>query len=81
VNIVRARANATPITKLTLDDMLAERGWEMAWEYYRRQDLIRFGQFTKAWRFKTASQEFRNIFPIPSTQLSLNPKLKQNPGY
>jgi hypothetical protein len=81
VNIVRARAGATPVTKLTLDDMLAERGWEMAWEYVRRQDLIRFGQFNKAWMFKPASPAFRNIFPIPSTQLSLNPNLKQNPGY
>ncbi|GLU54901.1 hypothetical protein Dfri01_43620 [Dyadobacter frigoris] len=81
VNIVRARAGATPVTKLSLDDMLAERGWEMAWEYVRRQDLIRFGQFNKAWMFKPASPAFRNIFPIPSTQLSLNPNLKQNPGY
>ncbi|OJV18303.1 MAG: RagB/SusD family nutrient uptake outer membrane protein [Dyadobacter sp. 50-39] len=81
VNVIRARAGATPVTKLTLDDMLAERGWEMAWEYVRRQDLIRFGQFTKAWKFKEASPAFRNIFPIPATQLALNPNLKQNPGY
>jgi starch-binding outer membrane protein, SusD/RagB family len=81
VNVIRVRAGATPVTKLTLDDMLAERGWEMAWEYVRRQDLIRFGQFTKAWKFKEASPAFRNIFPIPATQLALNPNLKQNPGY
>ncbi len=81
VNVIRARAGATPVTKLTLDDMLAERGWEMAWEYVRRQDLVRFGQFTKAWKFKEASPAFRNIFPIPATQLALNPNLKQNPGY
>jgi len=81
VNVIRARAGATPVTKLTLDNMLAERGWEMAWEYVRRQDLVRFGQFTKAWKFKEASPAFRNIFPIPATQLALNPNLKQNPGY
>jgi hypothetical protein len=81
VNIIRARAGATPVTKLTLDDMLAERGWEMAWEYTRRQDLIRFGQFNKAWSFKDASPAFRTIFPIPSSQIALNPNLKQNPGY
>lgn len=81
VNIIRARSSATPITALTLDNLLAERGWEMAWEYTRRQDLIRFGQFNKAWQFKDVSPAFRNIFPIPSTQLSLNPNLKQNPGY
>ncbi len=81
VNVIRARSSAKPITTLTLDGMLAERGWEMAWEYTRRQDLIRFGQFNKAWQFKDASPAFRNIFPIPATQIALNPNLKQNPGY
>lgn len=81
VNIIRDRSGAKPVTALTLDDLLAERGWEMAWEYTRRQDLIRFGQFNKAWQFKDASLAFRNVFPIPATQISLNPNLKQNPGY
>ena len=82
-NIVRARAGmpAYTIATLTLNEMLAERGRELAWEYHRRQDLIRFGQYTKAWRFKDASQPFRNLYPIPNDQLSLNPNLKQNPGY
>ena len=81
VNLIRARSSAKPVTTLTLDGMLAERGWEMAWEYTRRQDLIRFGQFNKAWQFKDASPAFRNVFPIPQSQLDLNPNLKQNPGY
>ena len=81
VNLVRARAGMPAYTTITMDEMLAERGRELAWEYHRRQDLIRFGQFTKAWRFKPASQDFRALFPIPKDQLSLNPSLKQNPGY
>lgn len=80
-NLIRARAGLPAYTTLTLDEMLAERGRELAWEYHRRQDLIRFGQYTKAWRFKDASQEFRNLFPIPNDQIVLNPNLKQNPGY
>lgn len=82
-NLIRARAGMPAYTAatLTLNEMLAERGRELAWEYHRRQDLIRFGQYTKAWRFKPASQDFRNLFPIPKDQLSLNPALKQNPGY
>lgn len=83
-NIIRARAGMTPYTSatLTMDEMLAERGREMAWEQHRRQDLIRFGQYTKAWRFKPAEADnHRNLFPIPKDQLSLNPGLKQNPGY
>ncbi|WP_080053869.1 RagB/SusD family nutrient uptake outer membrane protein [Spirosoma aerolatum] len=80
-NIIRARAGMPNYTTLTLDEILAERGRELAWEQHRRQDLIRFGQFTKAWRFKPASQDYRQLFPIPKDQLSLNPNLKQNPGY
>ena len=82
-NVIRARAGMPAYTTatLTMDEMLAERGREMAWEQHRRQDLIRFGQYTKAWRLKPASQDFRQLFPIPKDQLSLNPNLKQNPGY
>ncbi|GAB2786287.1 RagB/SusD family nutrient uptake outer membrane protein [Rhabdobacter roseus] len=81
VNLVRERASAAPLTSLTLATMLAERGRELAWEYHRRQDLIRFGEFNKAWQFKAASPATRNVFPIPQDQLNLNPNLKQNPGY
>ena len=84
INRVRERgygANYTPLAAITLDEILAERGRELAWEFHRRQDLIRFGKFNQPWQFKAASPETRNIFPIPRTQLDLNPNLKQNPGY
>ncbi|MVM29682.1 RagB/SusD family nutrient uptake outer membrane protein [Spirosoma sp. HMF4905] len=81
LNIVRKRAGMPDYTTITADELLAERGRELAWEQHRRQDLIRFGQYTKAWRFKPASADFRQLYPIPKDQLSLNPNLKQNPGY
>jgi hypothetical protein len=83
INIIRTRAGVPAYTAatLTLDELLAERGREMAWEGHRRQDLIRFGQYNKEWRFKPASQAFRTLFPIPNDQLNLNKNLKQNPGY
>lgn len=83
VNIIRARAGVPAYTAatLTLPELLAERGREMAWENHRRQDLIRFGQFTKAWQFKPVTDAHVNIFPIPNDQISLNPNLKQNDGY
>lgn len=81
VNEIRERSNATPLTSLTLDDILDERGRELAFEMSRRRDLIRFGKFTEAWEFKEASDERRNIFPIPTRALDANPKLTQNPGY
>lgn len=86
VNLVRARAGVTPVTTLNLDELLAERGRELAWEGWRRSDLIRFGKFTNVGgRF--SSKFMRNpaphtiLFPIPQQRLDANPGLKQNPGY
>ena len=83
VNQVRLRGNnpIEPLTSLTAEDLLAERGREFFSEIHRRQDLIRFGEFNKAWWAKPASDPSRNIFPIPRPQLDANPNLTQNPGY
>jgi len=82
VNQVRARAGASPLNSLTLDSLLEERGREFAWEGWRRNDLIRFGKYTQdTWEFKTNTQSFRALFPIPAQQLANNPNLTQNPGY
>jgi hypothetical protein len=82
INAVRTRRNVDAFTTLTLDDILAERGRELAWEHHRRQDLIRFGQFTKNWGFKgRVSESWRELFPIPLSQISTNSSLVQNPGY
>ena len=81
VNQVRERAKVAPLTTLTMDELLAERGRELAWEGWRRNDLIRFGKWENAWEFKNNSDINRRLFPIPSQQLSNNPNLKQNPGY
>ncbi|NER14648.1 RagB/SusD family nutrient uptake outer membrane protein [Leptobacterium flavescens] len=74
--------------ELTLDFILDERSRELHWEGHRRTDLIRFGQFTDlVWPFKggvqtgSPSEAFRNIYPIPSTDLIANPNLNQNTGY
>jgi hypothetical protein len=37
--------------------------------------------FTGPWRFKDPSENYRALFPIPENQISVNPKLEQNPGY
>ena len=81
VNLVRARAGVAPLASITLDELLAERGRELTWEGWRRNDLIRFGKWNAAWQFKPGSEPFRALFPIPNQQLSNNPNLKQNPGY
>ncbi len=69
--------------------LLAERGRELYWEAHRRTDLIRFNQFTEngIWAWKgnvpqgTTTAAFRNLFPIPASDLGVNTNLTQNPGY
>ena len=68
-------------TTMTADQFLAERGRELAFEGWRRQDLIRFGSFQSARLFQDASAAYKNLYPIPATQLNANKNLTQNPGY
>jgi hypothetical protein len=76
-------------TDLTLDFIIDERSRELYWECHRRQDLIRFDQFSDqgVWQWKgnvpqgTTTESFRDIMPIPATDLGINTNLTQNPGY
>ncbi|HEY0176936.1 MAG TPA: RagB/SusD family nutrient uptake outer membrane protein [Pedobacter sp.] len=86
VNKIRARAGAPAATSVDLNSLLDERAREFSWEAWRRNDLIRFGQFEKEYPLKndvlTMNKDMtRRIFPVPSTELKLNSNLKQNPGY
>lgn len=81
VNQIKQRANAPVTGNYSLEDILAERGRELLWEGYRRQDLIRFGKFNSTWWEKTVSESTRNIFPIPQFALNANKNLTQNSGY
>ena len=81
VNLVRARAGLDPLTSLTADDIYWERGHELLWEGFRRQDQIRHGTFLDAWSLKDASGAHRVLYPIPQSQLDANSNLVQNTGY
>lgn len=81
VNKIRARAKTTAITAISLDELLDERGRELAWEGWRRNDLIRFGKFEDAWGYKTDTDVNKRIYPVPRSEMTLNPNLDQNPGY
>jgi hypothetical protein len=82
VNLIRARAKASTIVTISLDELLDERAREFVWEAWRRNDLIRFGKYSGLWLFKDAvSAKTRELFPIPADQIKLNPNLVQNPGY
>lgn len=71
------------LTNFNMDTLLAERGREFITEGYRRQDLIRFNKFvtTNWWDLKATGDKNKELFPIPLTQLGLNPNLIQNKGY
>jgi hypothetical protein len=81
VNQVRSRAGAAAFTTMSLDTLLNERGRELCFENWRRNDLIRFGKFEQPWGVKTDADPRKRIFPIPANELILNPLLTQNPGY
>jgi hypothetical protein len=81
VNRVRARANASPLLTVGLQDILNERGRELAFEGWRRNDLIRFGKWEGKWGYKTDQNSFHRIYPVPATQMRVSPGLTQNPGY
>lgn len=81
VNQVRARAGVADFAALDADNLLAERGREMFYEGWRRQDLIRFGVYGEEWDFKPTSDATKELFPIPQAQIQANPNLAQNPGY
>ena len=89
---IRNRAHATAHLTYSLEDVLDERSREFYCEGYRRTDLIRFGQYggnqaTYVWDGKngttpgTTFEAYRNIYPIPTSELMTNDNLWQNDGY
>lgn len=85
LNKIRARVGMPYYAEATLSNILNERLLELVWEGWRRQDLIRFGKFTKAYDqripLENENTGFTTVFPIPQRCLDLNKKLTQNKGY
>ncbi|HVM89034.1 MAG TPA: RagB/SusD family nutrient uptake outer membrane protein [Puia sp.] len=82
VNSLRANRTTSPAwSDINLDSVYNERCRELTWEGWHRNDMIRFGKFEGSWGYKTNADTYRRIFPIPTSALTLNPSLKQNPGY
>lgn len=84
LNIVRRRSGMSDRVA-TLENILDERLLELMWEGWRRQDLVRYGLFSKSYdqRQQLPGEEnnYTTVFPIPSRTLSLNKALRQNYGY
>lgn len=85
-NATVAGSNAT----VQYGNLLNERMREMYFEATRRTDLIRYGLFTSnsyTWVDKggvttgVGVDNHYNLYPIPTTDLSVNGNLQQNEGY
>lgn len=90
VNVLRARANATPLTQLTEQDLIDEWSREFYMEGRRRSDLIRFDMFTGKkynWAWKggvpngQAVDSHFKYYPIPLDDINNNENMHQNADY
>jgi hypothetical protein len=80
LNNLATRANVTA-APATLEGVYAERGRELWWEGWRRNDMIRFGKFLNARQLKPFVSDTKYVlYPIP-TEALYNVNIKQNPGY
>jgi hypothetical protein len=93
INAIRKRAGLTDLTALTKEQFRQavrnERKWELSFEFQHRWDLNRWGILVEAVKSISVTnpagaaniKDYHQLFPIPTREMSLNPELKQNPGY
>ncbi|SHF84850.1 SusD family protein [Flavobacterium segetis] len=75
------RTNVAGTVPTTLAAIYTERGKELWFEGWRRNDMVRFGKYLEARELKTyVSANKYILFPIPADAL-FNANIKQNPGY
>lgn len=93
VNKVRTRVNLGPVSASSQADMALaiekERRLELAFEGQRWFDLLRTGRAKAVMNAQKDAagntlynvKDFQLLFPVPQTQIDLNPTLTQNSGY
>ncbi len=88
LNKVRERAEVPPVAATTKSEVLLaieeERRFEFAFEAHRWFDLARTGRakvVLEGLDPNTKVDDHEYVFPIPVTQIQLDPVLEQNPGY
>ena len=92
LNVVRARANATPVLAgdVTIEYILDERARELMTEEPRKITLQRMGKLAERVRLydirpgsRATVEDFHNLLPIPQSAIDANTGaiLEQNTGY
>jgi starch-binding outer membrane protein, SusD/RagB family len=82
INEVRARVSLDPLTGATMDDLKLERRLELAFEYDRYFDLVRWGDAATVLAGNGYDPAKNGLFPVPQTEIDLSGGiLTQNPGY
>ena len=87
INELRKRANAEPLTTIDENTIRDEWGREFYAEGRRRTDLVRLDMFVGnkyGWEWKAGNQfgqkpleEHRVVFPLPLSDVTANPNLRQ----
>ena len=86
-NQIRGYVNAPLLDhNPSLQEILDERGREFLDEHWRRNDLIRFGDFERDWGFKNdfnpdATNPQYRLWPLSVNTLNANTNWSQNAGY
>lgn len=84
VNAIRVRGLPNKLyNTVTLEDIYKERRFELAWEGFTRQDMIRYDKFLAArppFKPQVSDKKYL-LFPIPQVAIDANNKLDQNDGY
>ena len=81
-NQVRIRAGLEPLTMIDKEILLNERRVEFAFEGHRWFDLLRSGRMVEIMTLHGKNPDLHNLlFPIPDSEVKINPNLVQNPGY
>lgn len=85
VNLIRVRAGLPALTlgvevttqQEVLDEVALQRRLELAFEGDRFPDLVRTGQAQTV----LGIPAFKELFPIPQSEIDVAPNITQNPGY
>jgi hypothetical protein len=77
INALRARAGASALAGVTLQDILDERRRELSFEGFALHDIKRLQGNVGPLNY----DDNKLVMPVPQREMDANPNLIQNPGY